>query len=142
MKAGATLLLVAMAAACAPGPPPPAALDTANESCRFCRMAISERRFAAQIVAPGEVPLFFDDLGCLRDYLAEAGEVAGGATTYVAVDASGAWRRAEEAVYSRSPAVSTPMGSHLLAYASAAARAADTAAGGAQPLAFAEAFPK
>jgi copper chaperone NosL len=135
-----SLLAAALAAACAQGPPPPAALDTAHESCRHCRMAVSERRFAAQIVAPGEEPLFFDDLGCLRGYLAGGGATGEGALAYVAVDASGAWRRADEAVYSLAEAVATPMDSHLLAHASAAARDADPAARGARALAVAEVF--
>ena len=139
--AGPCLFLAALlAAACTQGPPPPAALDTANESCRFCRMAVSERRFAAQIVEPGEEPLFFDDLGCLRDYLAGGAPTGEGAVAYVAVDASGAWRRADEAVYSLVAAAATPMDSHLLAHASAAARDADPAALGAQALALSDLF--
>ncbi len=34
-------------------------------------MAVSSARFASQIVAPGEEPRFFDDLGCLAAYLRE-----------------------------------------------------------------------
>ena len=38
----------------AAGPPPPAELDTSSEQCRFCRMAVSDPRTAAQISIPAE----------------------------------------------------------------------------------------
>ena len=104
-------------AACTSGPPPPAALDTRTEACRSCRMAISEARFAGQIVAPAEEPRFFDDLGCLRDHLASAGARPSGSVAYVADHLTRAWVRADRAVYTRVPGLETPMGSHLVAHA-------------------------
>jgi len=53
--------------ACTRGPAHPGTLDTRNDACAHCRMAVSDPRFAAQLAAPGEEPRFFDDLGCLRD---------------------------------------------------------------------------
>jgi copper chaperone NosL len=126
--------------ACGGRPPAPARLDTANDACRFCRMAISDQRTAAQLVAPGEEPLFFDDLGCLRDFLASGPRIRPGAIAYVADHATGNWVAADVAVYTRLSTVETPMGSHLLAHSSAAARAADPEAAGGAPLSVAEVF--
>lgn len=123
-----------LAAACGRGPLAPAELDARHESCRFCRMAVSQRVFAAQIVAPGEEPLFFDDLGCLRDYLAAGGRVAEGGTAFVADRRTGDWIPARRAVYSQVPGLDTPMGSHLVAHADVASRDADAAATGAAPV--------
>lgn len=129
------LLLLTLLAACAQGPPPPVPLDTANEACRHCRMIASDVHFAAQIVAPAEEPLFFDDVGCLRDFLREDPSRAAGAVAYVADHRTGAWVPAALAVYTRVDALATPMGSHLIAHADAASREADPAAAGGTPLA-------
>jgi copper chaperone NosL len=120
--------------ACARGAPPPAELDTRNELCAYCRMPVSDRRLAVQIVSRGEEPLFFDDLGCLAGRLAGDGRRSGSAI-YVADHGTGRWVPAESAVYTRS-AVQTPMGSGLLAHADAASRDADPAARGGTPLRF------
>lgn len=135
----APVLLAAALAGCASGPPDPAPLDTRTESCRSCRMAVSEARFASQIVAPAEEPRFFDDLGCLRDHLS-AGAPPPGAVAYVADHRTRAWARAGRAVYTRVPGLATPMGSHVIAHADAASRDADPAARGGSALSAADFF--
>jgi len=154
----------ALLAACAGGPPPPAPLDTRNDACAYCRMAVSERRFAAQVVAPAEEPLFFDDLGCLRSWLGdenengdrlsfsgESGTLPISPTTekdnlspfsiaYVADHRTGEWVPASVAVYTEVPGLETPMGSHLIAHADAASRAADPIASSGKAARAAEVF--
>ena len=90
-------------------------------------------RTAAQLVSPGEEPLFFDDLGCLGRYLREH-PVRRGAVAYVADHRTGRWVPAREAVYVLQPAASTPMDSHLLGYGSASSRDSDPAARGGRPV--------
>lgn len=102
----------------------PASVDTRNDSCTHCRMTVSDVRFAGQIVAPGEEPRFFDDLGCLRDYLKKNGAPKG-ATAYVADHRTKTWVVAANAVYVRNEQIDTPMGSSLLAWVDAASRDAD-----------------
>lgn len=130
----AAALALALAAGCARGPPGPAALDTRNDTCAHCRMAVSDARFAAQVVAPGEEPRFFDDVGCLRDWLRSGTPAPRGALAYVADHRTKAWVRAAAATYTRAPALQTPMGSHLVAHADAASRDADAAAAGGTPV--------
>ncbi len=132
-------LLVAMA--CAAGPPPPAALDVVNERCRFCRMAVSDPRFAAQLVASHEEPMFFDDLGCLRAFLDGKPALPAGTVTYVSDHLTKTWLRAEDAIYTRNDAVPTPMGSHVIAHASAASRDADPDAQAGRSVTLSEMFP-
>lgn len=115
-------------AACGGGPEPPAPLDTTSESCRHCRMAVSEARFAGQIVAPGEEPVFFDDVGCLGAYLIKADPLARGAIAYVTDHRTGEWVPAADAIYTRVADLATPMGSHLMAHVDAASRDADAVA--------------
>jgi copper chaperone NosL len=134
-----TALLLLLVAACAGREPEPAALDTRNEQCASCRMAVSNARFAAQLVAPSELPRFFDDVGCLADFV-KAGRAPGGAVGYAADHRTKAWVRAQNAVYTRVPGLETPMGSHVIAHADAASREQDPEARGGAPVTMAELF--
>ena len=139
MKRRASLVLALALSGCASGPPEPAPLDTRNESCAACRMAVSEARFAAQLVSPGELPRFFDDIGCLAGFV-KTGRAPSAATAFVADHETRAWVRADAAIYTRVPHLATPMGSHLIAHADAASRDRDPAARGGTPVAAVELF--
>jgi copper chaperone NosL len=93
-------------------------------------MAVSNPRFASQLVAPGEEPRFFDDLGCLAGYLLHHPGLPPGSAAFVADHRSGEWVPAASAVFTRVAGLDTPMGSHVLAHASAASRDADPDARG------------
>jgi copper chaperone NosL len=103
-------------------------------------MAVSERRFAAQVAAPAEEPRFFDDLGCLRDWLAAEPALRPQAIAYVADHRTGEWVPAAAAVYTEVQGLETPMGSRLIAHADAASRAADPIAGSGRALIASEVF--
>jgi len=135
----AWLFVPLVASACAQGPPPPAPLER-GEACGSCRMAIADTRFAAQLVSPAEEPRFFDDVGCLRDYLAAGAARPPHRVAYVADHRTKAWVRAERAVYAKADGIETPMGSHLLAFADAASRDADPAARGGVAMSAADVF--
>ena len=126
--------------ACTRGPAQPAAVDTRNDTCASCRMAVSDVRFAAQLVAPGEEPRFFDDVGCLRDYLRRGPALRSGAVAFVADHRTREWHRAASAVFTRKDALETPMASHLIAHGSVASRDADPAAAAGPPVSAAELF--
>ena len=132
-------LLALSLAACGGGEPQPAPLDTRNEQCASCRMAVSDARFSSQLVAPGELPRFFDDIGCLADYL-KAGKAPAGAVAFVADHRTKAWIRADRAVFTRVPGLQTPMGSHVIAHADAASKDADLDARAGTPVGARELF--
>lgn len=134
------LAVLLLAAACSSGAPAPASLDTKNEWCRWCRMAVSDARFASQLVAPNEEPKFFDDLGCLGHYVAGSQALPPGTAAFVADHRTKAWAPASAAVYTRVAGLETPMGSHLMAHADAASREADPDAKGGTLAAVAEVF--
>ncbi len=117
-----------VAASCAGGPPAPAEIAMGQELCAYCRMTIVSQATAAQVAAPGEEPRIFDEIGCLRDYLA-AVPLVQGAVVYVADHRTRAWVDARLALFTRT-AVSTPMGTGLLAHADDASRDADPATQG------------
>ena len=138
--AAAVALLTLAAAGCGQGPPEPVAIDTRNDACSSCRMAISDASFAAQLVAAGEEPKLFDDVGCLRDYLRGGARIPPGTIAYVTDHRTHAWTRAGRAVYARVAAIPTPMSSGLLAWSDEASRKADPDARGALPLSAREAL--
>jgi copper chaperone NosL len=110
-------VVAALVAGCASGPPGPATVDTRHDACAHCRMLVSDLRFAAQIVAPGEEPRFFDDVGCLRDDLGNH-ELPAGARVFVSDYRTKTWTPAGRAVYVAST-IQTPMGSGLVAFTNA-----------------------
>lgn len=132
--------LALLFAACSRGPTPPAALEPSNETCAWCRMSVSDPRLAAQLAAPAEEPKFFDDIGCLRDYLLHASDHPKGLIAYVADHRTKVWVPAGRAVFTKCLAVSTPMGSHLVAHADTASRDADPDARGGSPVTVADIF--
>jgi copper chaperone NosL len=136
----AVLAMACVAVACGVGPPGPATLDPRHDVCRSCRMTVSDPSVAAQVVAPGEEPMFFDDIGCLAAYLRQEPGVPRGAIAYVADHRTRAWILASTATYSRVPRLETPMASHLIAHADTASRRADPAAQDGAPVAISEIF--
>jgi len=122
-------LLLGVLPGCASGPPEPVAIDTSNDACAYCRMIVSDPRVAAQIVAPREEARVFDDIGCLRDYLAQHA-MARDAIVFVADHRTGEWVQATHAIYTRSKEQRTPMASGILAHGDGASRDADPAAAG------------
>jgi copper chaperone NosL len=135
----ATVVASLAVAGCAARPPEPAPLDTRHEACAACRMAVSEARFASQLVADGELPRFFDDIGCFSAYL-KSGRAPAGSTAFVADHRTRDWVRADRALYTRVPGIATPMGSHVVAHADAGSRDQDAAARGGTPVSAAELF--
>ena len=122
MRVPIPLLLLTLS--CASGPPQPATLSAGNDACSHCRMVVSDLHFAAQLVAPGEEPRFFDDIGCLASYL-ETNPAPLEAALYVADHQTGEWVNARFAIYTRVDSLQTPMGSHLVAHSDERSRKAD-----------------
>jgi copper chaperone NosL len=110
----------------------PVEIAIGQDACAHCRMTLVSTRTAAQIVSRSGEPVVFDDIGCLRDYLA-ATPAAPDARAFVADHRTGAWVDAAAAVFTRT-AEPTPMASGLVAHADAASRDADPAARGGTPI--------
>ena len=112
----ARVVLVVLLVACFTEPPGPVAISFGADMCAFCRMVISDKRFATQIVSPGEVPLFFDDIGCMSKHLSANG-VPRNAAVFVTDYKDSRWIRAADANYYRCPGLASPMNSGLIASA-------------------------
>lgn len=140
MRCLAALALACAVIACGRGPAAPAQPDTKHDACGWCRMAVSDLRFAAQLVAPSEEPRFFDDVGCLATFLKSGGAPAHGQIAWVADHRTKQWVRAASALYTKVPGLLTPMNSFLVAHTDAASRDADESAKGGTPLTAAQVY--
>ena len=139
-KALAAVVAAVAVSSCGAGGRGPATAD-AQTTCRSCRMSVADVRFAGQIVAEGREPMFFDDLGCLRGFLAHGTDVPATLQVYVADHLTRDWVTAESAVFTRVEGLDTPMGSGVIAHASAQSRDSDPAARGGVAVPAAEFFP-
>ena len=112
---GAAVVVVASWVGCGGGGPRPVEIVVNEDICSLCRMAVSERRFAAEVVTgEGRVEVF-DEIGCLVEWLEGNGRPAE-AGTFVVDYGTGEWLAAEGAAYVRSPELTTPMGHGIAAF--------------------------
>lgn len=109
------IFAVALAALACSGGLKPVDIEE-GDMCSLCRMAISEKQFAAEIVTDDAV-MKFDDIGCMLRYRKEKGVNAKSAV-YVADSQTKSWLKAEDAFFTKS-SMKTPMGSGIVAFASA-----------------------
>jgi copper chaperone NosL len=70
-----TLLVLLLVSACTPGPDQPVEPVWGKQACEHCMMLVSDPRPAAQVVLAGGTRKFFDDVGCLVEWLDHSGQV-------------------------------------------------------------------
>jgi len=104
----------------------PVAIE-ANEMCSFCRMSISEPRYAAELIdRDGEVSKF-DDIGCMANFRNQKKNVDSIRAIFVMDFERREWLKAEDAFYVRSSEFKTPMNGGIVAFRDeTSARAAAT----------------
>jgi copper chaperone NosL len=107
------LLAAIFLTSCTSGEIKPVAIES-SDMCSFCKMAISEKQFAAEIITTDEKVLKFDDLRCLLKYR-QANQIKPAAIFVTDYD-SHEWLKAENAFFAKSKTVKTPMGGGILAY--------------------------
>ena len=108
-------LLLMLLVACGAAEIEPVPIEN-EDTCSFCRMAITEKQFAAEIVTNDSV-WKFDDVGCLLRFQQNAGDKVKGASIFVTDYDSRKWLKAEKAFFVRSKEIKTPMASGIIAYA-------------------------
>jgi len=108
------LSLLFLLAACAAGEFTPVPIEE-GDMCSFCRMAISEKQFAAEIITD-DATLKFDDVGCMLRYRQAAADKLDRAAIFVTDLDSRGWLKAEGAFFVRSKTIKTPMGSGIVAF--------------------------
>lgn len=108
-------LALVLMAACSAGEIKPVPIED-GDMCSSCKMAISEKQFAAEIITEDDAVLKFDDLACLLRYRQGQGDKLKAAAIFVTDYETRQWLKAEDAFFSRSDTVKTPMGGGILAF--------------------------
>jgi len=84
--------------------------------CSFCRMTISEKRYAAELVDRDGNLFKFDDIGCMLRFVRDR-NLEGKAAAHFVVDYEQRdWLNGERAYYVKSEAIHSPMGGGLVAF--------------------------
>lgn len=110
------LMLPIMLAACSQKP---VDIHYGNDECVYCKMMITDRQFATQIVTEKGKAYKFDSIECLVAYHRENSEELQNAALWVSsYDNPGKWLKAKDAQYVKSEVVNSPMGAALLAFSS------------------------
>jgi len=87
-----------------------------EDICSYCKMAISEKMFAGEIVRDDGEVWKFDDLGCLRAHMkSERGQER--LHLFFRVMEKQDWVKGEDATLVKSDMIKTPMGSGMIAFA-------------------------
>ncbi len=122
--------LVALAvAAC--GGAGPRQVVLGEDECGYCRMTVSDARFASQAVTRTGRVRVFDSIDCLAGYARGAEPDAIASLWVTDAEAPGTWVAAEAAGYLRGSALRGPMGATVAFATVEAARAAQARYGGA-----------
>lgn len=88
----------------------------AADMCSFCRMSISEKRYAAEFIDNEGQAFKFDDIGCMANYIKLKKNSASIAATFVMDFDRREWLKAENAFYVRSLEFKTPMNGGIVAF--------------------------
>jgi copper chaperone NosL len=87
-----------------------------EDLCSFCKMAISEKRYAAEFIDIDGQPFKFDDIGCMIDFIQSKGNKARISAYFVMDFNDRQWLNAGSAYYVRSSELKTPMGNGIVAF--------------------------
>lgn len=107
---GALLLTTA----CAPEKPKPVDIDL-GDMCQSCKMAISQKKYAAEFVDKDGAVFKFDDIGCMSRFVRQRGLEDKVEAWFVVDYRTQRWLQAENATYIKSASLPSPMGSGLIA---------------------------
>ena len=111
-------LLLCALLLCACGKPPLTPVAIAPEDmCAHCKMAISEKRFAAEFLDREGEAFKFDDLGCMVNYLKQPAGRAQPEVYFVMEYDNAQWLNARQAWLVQSAELHSPMGGNYAAFA-------------------------
>lgn len=87
-----------------------------EDMCAHCRMAISEKRFAAEFITRDGEAFKFDDIACMANAVKANANRESIAAFFVMDYETRQWLPGESAHYVRSPDFKTPMGGGIVAF--------------------------
>lgn len=87
-----------------------------EDMCSHCRMAISEKQYAAELIDSEGTAFKFDDIGCMVNFLKSGKNKTTMATSFVMDFNERKWIKAADAFYVRSSEFTTPMNGGMVAF--------------------------
>ena len=87
----------------------------AEDVCSHCKMAISEKQFASELITPDRDAFKFDDIGCMLDYLKEKPDTKVAAYFFVEYDTK-QWIKGNGASFVKSKEITSPMSGGIIAF--------------------------
>lgn len=107
------ILSVIVLANCQPEAVEPVSLSP-EDMCDYCKMAVSEKRYAAELIDAEGKAFKFDDIGCMSSFVQRDSAKA---SAYFVMDfEERQWIKAEDAFYVRSRELNTPMNGNVAAF--------------------------
>jgi copper chaperone NosL len=114
MRQALAVVPLLFAIGCVNGPAGPQQIEP-GDVCAFCKMAISQKRFAAEVVDKEANVRKFDDIGCMLRFVRDRGRIHATQSLFVADYEDSKWLDASSELYVRSASIQTPMASGLFA---------------------------
>lgn len=108
-------LAALLLAGCQKGSLEPVAIAP-TDMCSFCRMAISETRYAAEFIDNEGEAFKFDDITCMTSFIRDRHNQGNGGARFVMDFDAKAWLKAEDAYYVQSTEIKTPMSGGVIAF--------------------------
>jgi len=87
-----------------------------EDTCRYCKMAISEKRYAAEFIDRDGGVFKFDDIGCLINFIKDQQNKDQIAAYFVIDFEERQWIKAADAYFVRSSEFKTPMSGSIVAF--------------------------
>ncbi|HEY6119884.1 MAG TPA: nitrous oxide reductase accessory protein NosL [Pyrinomonadaceae bacterium] len=87
-----------------------------EDMCSYCKMAISEKQYAAELIDNEGQPFKFDDIGCMLNFIKQRSVSFPAASLFVMDFDRRQWIKADSAYYVRSSELTTPMNGGIIAF--------------------------
>lgn len=87
-----------------------------EDMCSYCKMVISEKQYAAELIDSEGQAFKFDDIGCMANFIKSKRNNAKTAAYFVMDFNERQWIKAEDAYYVRSSELTTPMNGEIIGF--------------------------
>jgi copper chaperone NosL len=111
-----------------------------EDTCAHCKMAISEKRYAAELIDSEGQAFKFDDITCMAKFIKSNKNTNKAVAHFVMDFDERQWVKAEDAVYVHSSELSTPMNGGIIAFRNQTKAQEANAKYHGKPLSFKEVF--
>ena len=87
-----------------------------EDMCSYCKMAVSEKQYAVELIDGEGQPFKFDDIGCMLNFVKKRSVNVSASSFFVMDFDEREWIKADDAYYVRSSDLTTPMNGGIIAF--------------------------